>query len=141
MAANVSDRNGRALEYKLADTLSHEANFTLTKQAIAHNIRDYPKFQALPANLQTSYATASNKITSWIKQGISATTLATVDRLVDDPNSVADIVITTNTTTLQISLKHNHQARQHLKKMKQSSCCILIFNYFYILNIKLFCKS
>jgi hypothetical protein len=123
MATNVSDRNGRALEYKLADTLSHEANFTLTSQAIAHNIRDYPKFQALPANLQTSYATASNKITSWIKQGISATTLATLDRLVDDPNSVADLVITTNTTTLQISLKHNHQALKHPRPYSFAQYC------------------
>lgn len=123
MATNVSDRNGRALEYKLADTLSHEANFTLTAQAIAHNIRDYSKFQALPANLQTSYATASNKITSWIKKKISATALATVDRLVDNPNSVADLVITTNTTKLEISLKHNHQALKHPRPYSFAQYC------------------
>jgi hypothetical protein len=123
MATNVSDRNGRALEYKLVDTLSTKPGFSLTAQAIAHNSRDFPKFQALPANLKTAYTSASNTITNWVIQNINSNSPAEVDRLIDDPNSVADVVVSTGKITLELSLKHNHQALKHPRPYSFAQFC------------------
>ena len=123
MATNISDRNGRALEYKLVDTLSAQPNFSLTAQAVAHNSRDLPKFQALPSTLKTAYTSASNTIVTWVIQNIKSNSPALVDRLIDDPNSVADVVITTSSNTLELSLKHNHQALKHPRPYSFAQFC------------------
>lgn len=123
MATNVSDRNGRALEYKLVDTLGAQQNFILTAQAIAHNNRDFPKFQALPSNLKIAYTSASNTIVAWIIQNINTNSSALVDRLTDNPNTVADVVITTGSRTLELSLKHNHQALKHPRPYSFAQFC------------------
>lgn len=123
MATNNSDRNGRALEYKLVDTLRGQPNFLLTAQAIAHNNRDLPKFQSLPSDLKGAYTTASNKIVNWVIQNINTNNSILVDRLIDDPNSVADVVITTSANKLELSLKHNHHALKHPRPYSFAQFC------------------
>jgi hypothetical protein len=113
MAINISDRNGRALEYAITTDLVKASSYaSLTLRAISDNARDLPKFQLLSSALQKDYLTASTKISTWVNAqfGIDS---KVIDRLPDLASSVADIEIKSKTKTLLLSVKHNHFALKH----------------------------
>jgi len=113
MATNISDRNGRALEYAITiDLVKAGSNASLTTRAISDNARDLPKFQQLPPALQNDYLTASIKISTWVNAQFGSDSRV-VDRLPDLKSSVADISVKSNAKTLLLSVKHNHLALKH----------------------------
>lgn len=125
MVVNNSDRNGRALEYAVVIELSKLPNSTLTNRAITNNVRDKIKFdqisQASP-QLQQQFITAAKKISSWISSQFLNQAI-TIDRLPDSSTSVTDIAITSPTTKLEISLKHNHLALKHPRPYSIAQAC------------------
>lgn len=123
MATNVSDRNGRALEFRLAEILSQQKSYSLTQRAIEYNNRDKSKYLSIPTSLQNDYSTASNKICNWLSTLIPSNTSALVDRLGDEADSVDDIVITTPSSSIHLSLKHNHHALKHPRPYSFAQFC------------------
>jgi len=123
MAENISDRNGRALEYILCIEISKLNNFNLTTQASTLNDRDKEKYLSLPTNLQNDYKQASVTITNWINTLFSNTNNAIVDRLIDTPDNPSDFVISDSNKKLSISLKHNHEALKHPRPYSFAQAC------------------
>jgi hypothetical protein len=123
MANNNSDRNGRALEYKIANTLGKNKNFELTDQCAMLNERDFHKFQDLSSELQNNFEIASNKITNWIAAKVLKNFPVQVERINDSPNVVADIAIIGKGASLNLSIKHNHHALKHPRPYSLAQSC------------------
>ena len=123
MAENVSDRNGRALEYVVAVELEKSSGFKLTQQSILLNSRDKDKFQSLPNELKNSYQIASTKISYWAKSLFVNHTNVTIERLNDNPDDPSDFILTSNNFKISISLKHNHEALKHPRPYSFAQAC------------------
>lgn len=123
MAINISDRNGRALEYAISRELVNTGlPASLTPRAVSDNLRDASKFTALPASLQTQYQQASAKVAQWASRQFLNQQII-VDRLPDLANSVTDISIQSASKTIDLSVKHNHQALKHPRPYSLAQFC------------------
>jgi hypothetical protein len=123
MATNISDRNGRALEYAITTELQSAGySAVLTTRAVNDNVRDFPKYQAMPATLQKQYKQASVKIAHWVN-GQIGNQKTVIDRLPDLANSVTDITIKSVSQTIELSVKHNHQALKHPRPYSLAQFC------------------
>ncbi|MFA5340114.1 MAG: HaeIII family restriction endonuclease [Candidatus Omnitrophota bacterium] len=115
---NVSDRNGRALEYKIIDFLcSGNSNFkvTLTDQAKVAQGRDKQKYLKLSDKLKESYIKAASIIHNWLLSIIKEKEVL-IDRLSDNSakkGDVTDIRISWKDQGVNLSIKHNHSALKH----------------------------
>lgn len=123
MIVNISDRNGRALEYKVALALSNVPNFKLSTQAQLDNQRDISKFTSLPLSLQNSYDQASQRIATWVAKTTNTNGNVLVDRLGDEADDVSDIRLTYGSSELNLSLKHNHHALKHPRPYSFAQFC------------------
>ena len=123
MTENVSDRNGRALEYIVAVELEKLRGFNLTNQSKLLNERDKEKFLSLPTSLKLSYQDASLKISKWAESLFSANTIVNVDRLNDNPDDPSDFILSSNNSKISISLKHNHEALKHPRPYSFAQAC------------------
>ena len=121
MSKNTSNRNGRALEYKVSLALAAIPNFSLTSRALADNQRDAPKFAELPTLLQARYTTGSQKIAEWAQQQIQGN--VSIDRLADEAHDVTDIRLSSNQVELNLSVKHNHKALKHPRPYSFAQAC------------------
>jgi hypothetical protein len=130
MTENVSDRNGRALEYIVAIELEKLRGFNLTNQSKLLNERDKDKFLSLPSSLKTSYQDASLKISKWAESLFSANANVTVDRLNDNPDDPSDFILLSNNSKISISLKHNHEALKHPRPYSFAQACGYVKNSF-----------
>ena len=117
MAVNISDQNGRALEYAIVKHLKTQYDVTLTEQALDSQVRDKPKFDDLPPKLKTLYVQSSPKIGNWIKEKKAIDYDTTLDRPTDEEakrGDVTDIRLTfKDESFMNLSIKHNHDAAKH----------------------------
>lgn len=123
MTRNVSDRNGRALEYIVAIELQKLNGFRLTNQSERLNCRDREKFDSLPVTLQQLYQDASLNISRWVESLFPPGSNVIVDRPNDNPGNPSDFILKSNNQTLLISLKHNHQALKHPRPYSLAQAC------------------
>lgn len=123
MSENVSDRNGRALEYIVAVELEKLRGFSLTTQSKILNNRDEDKFLSLPSSLKASYKDASLKISTWAESLFSANDNVKVDRPNDNPDDPSDFILVSNNSKISISLKHNHEALKHPRPYSFAQAC------------------
>ncbi len=123
MTENVSDRNGRALEYIIAIELEKLRGFTLTSQTRLLNGRDKDKFLSLPSSLKSHYQDAALKISKWAETLFSSNANVTVDRLNDNPDDPSDFILLSNNSRVSISLKHNHEALKHPRPYSFAQAC------------------
>lgn len=123
MAENISDRNGRALEYLISIEIEKLPNFSLSNQSLALNNRDKQKYDSLPDVLKNSYDLAAIKIASWVSSKFSLSEMVVINRLNDDSSNVADIVFNSQINEIQISLKHNHEALKHPRPYSFAQSC------------------
>ena len=130
MTENVSDRNGRALEYNVAIELENLRGFNLTDRCKSLNERDREKFLSLPSSLKTSYQDASLKISKWAESLFSENADVTVDRLPDNPDDPSDFILSSNDSKISISLKHNHEALKHPRPYSFAQACGYVKNSF-----------
>lgn len=123
MAVNISDRNGRALEFAIAVEISNLPRFSLSNQSITLNLRDAAKFDSLPDTLKQHYQEAAIKLAQWIKSKFAPSDNVIIERLNDSANSVADIVFKSSNSQIEVSLKHNHEALKHPRPYSLAQAC------------------
>jgi hypothetical protein len=123
MGENVSDRNGRALEYAVTVALKEHAHYSLSESAVYANRRDQPKFDALPTNLKVAYENAARKITAWTASIFHGEKTVIVERLDDDASDPTDILIASDSRSIKLSLKHNHSALKHPRPYSFAQFC------------------
>jgi len=115
---NISDRNGRALEYKIIDFLcGGESSFkvTLTSRGKVDQLRDRRKFLSLPEGLKESYEKTVPIVHDWLLKIIIGKEIE-IDRLSDNEakkGDVTDIRISEKGREVNLSIKHNHSALKH----------------------------
>jgi len=125
---NISDRNGRALEYKIVDFLrSNKSKFnaTLTPQAMSDLKRDFQKYKKLPPNLKTSYELCSTAIHNWLLTILPDKNII-IHKHTDQEaklGEIADISITSAKKTINLSIKHNHTAIKHQRPSTTAMQC------------------
>jgi len=122
MPDNISDRNGRALEWAIAIELQRRG-VRLTPRAVAQNTRDAGKFATLDATLQRHYRWAAEKVSAWSLVKMTGADNLTTDRLDDEAGEVADIVLTDGRVSLPLSIKHNHEALKHPRPYSLAQAC------------------
>jgi RNA polymerase sigma-70 factor, ECF subfamily len=92
MIKNISNRNGRALEYKIIDYLQSESglNVTLTERAENSQARDLNNFNALSEGLKQSYVRCAELVSSWLIEKLDGNNVE-VDRLSDQDAVAGDV--------------------------------------------------
>ena len=133
MNNNISNRNGRALEYIITkEIIRNHPGATLTSRAITDQHRDISKFNQLSNSQQAHYLSSASKIVNWLSSSYNITnTKITVDRL---PHTAArggnptDINIMFNNGQVNLSIKHNHRAVKHQRPSALAQQCGFIKN-------------
>ena len=123
MNTNISDRNGRALEYCLSSYIIRADNYHLSNESILANSRDEAKFHSLPINLQQSFKSASTRISKWIYKQLDGNQFVSVIRLTDSSSDPSDFLLAGDVKSLRISLKHNHEALKHPRPYSFAQYC------------------
>ncbi|MDD4980784.1 MAG: HaeIII family restriction endonuclease [Candidatus Omnitrophica bacterium] len=125
---NISDRNGRALEYKIIDYLiSGQSKFkvVLSQQAKSDQLRDISKYESLPIELKSNYSKTAVMIHNWLLNLISCKEIF-VDKNTDESGKkgdVTDISIVFGDKTINLSVKHNHSALKHQRPPTTAIWC------------------
>ena len=117
MTENISDRNGRALEYSIVKHLFTRYKVKLTPQAIKDQGRDEHKFDELPLKLKKIFIDSSVKIGGWLSENWEINGNILLDRLGDDKAKEGDVtdirLIFPDKSRINLSIKHNHDAVKH----------------------------
>ena len=121
MASSVSNDNGRALEFAVTRQLDlGGATLTATAQ---HHQAEYKKyFDIMVPKLKSEFIVASERIVKWVDTTVS-TVGSTVDKSLDSDPGVADVLVTAGSKTLNLSLKHNHDALKHQRPHALAQQC------------------
>lgn len=118
MAENISDRNGRALEFAIVRVLINKIpNLKLLGSTVVDQQRDSAKFAALSAQQQAHFVDSAEAVFKWLanKENLHANPI-TLERLSDDAakkGDVTDIRLTFAGEKVNLSVKHNHTALKH----------------------------
>lgn len=120
---NISDRNGRALEYCVTLELSKLDNFHLSTDSVSMNYRDQGKFSDLPNPLKAKFEAASISIKNWLSSSLDAKHEYTINRLNDSASNPADIEVFSKSNKISLSLKHNSVALKHPRPYSLAQFC------------------
>lgn len=120
MAENISDRNGRALEFKIVDFLLQKLpHLTMLGNTYIDQQRDSSKFSDLPHIQQSHFIKSAEKIFLWLEKLTENTITyspSSIERLTDDAakkGDVTDIRLIVDGKVINLSIKHNHTALKH----------------------------
>jgi len=113
MTSNISDRNGRALEYIISKRISESNLIVSTRRTIFNNSRDKAKYDQLPNELKQEFLRSADFISTWVLKKFENSSNILLDRQDDASGSVADIILSSQSTNINLSIKHNHQAYKH----------------------------
>lgn len=125
---NISDRNGRALEYKIIDYLIGEQSkfkVILGEQAKSDQQRDIFKYESLPVELKNSYSKTAVIIHNWLLGLIDCKEIF-IDKNTDASGKrgdVTDIRIVFGGRKVNLSVKHNHSALKHQRPPTTAIWC------------------
>lgn len=113
--SSSSNDNGRSLEYLITDALSKVRGSKLTTRTLADQARDSATVRGIDAKLRVSFTKAAGLVTPWMLNeiGIRGGAAFDVDRHSDSDPGVADITIKRGSSSLGVSVKHNHDALSH----------------------------
>lgn len=134
---NISDQNGRALEYKIVEQICR-VGFQIDEATARDQKRDMEKYNALNDILKGRYEKAAIKVEEWLDNefSIRLSKLKKLKRLKDNESkkgNVSDISIQLDNNEINLSIKHNHSAIKHqrpsalplqLGYTKDSKACI-----------------
>ena len=114
---SISNLNGRLLEYVIVSNLKNKLGdeCTLTQNSINSNLRDINKLHEVDKELLNHFKKYSPLISNWIIENFSERPV-TIDRLGDGSGvkgDVTDIRLTSNVSTLNISIKNNNVSIKH----------------------------
>lgn len=118
MAVNISDKNGRALEYYIVASICKSYKVKLSDAAIRDQERDKVKFDDLEDHLRIRFGKAAISILVWLedKFHLKNSKEILLDRLADGASvegDVTDIRIIADGSNINLSIKHNHSAIKH----------------------------
>jgi len=117
MAENISDRNGRALEFAIVSVFIKKIpNLALLANTLADQQRDGVKFAALPEQQQAHFINSAETIFTWLAKKYVIHTGTTLERLSDNAakkGDVTDIRLVIAGEVVNLSVKHNHAALKH----------------------------
>lgn len=118
MAENISDRNGRALEFAIVTVLIKKMpTMMLLANTLADQQRDRVKFAALSEQQQAHFISSAESIFAWLSKKYAINTgKITLERLTDDAakkGDVTDIRLIIAGEKVNLSIKHNHTALKH----------------------------
>lgn len=114
----ISNTLGRAFEYALcAKIVSSFSNISFTYRTIEEQEKEKHYFNSLSIEEKANYDISTSKICSdWLDSKLIPSINYTLDRLPDSAGvsgDVTDIRIQNSDITINISLKHNHNALKH----------------------------
>lgn len=114
----ISNTLGRAYEYALCKNIqSLFSNVSFTDRALEEQSKDVSHYKSLSESEKQAYDLSASKIcNNWLNSKILSTQNYLLDRLPDSAGvngDVTDIRIQNDSSTLNISLKHNHNALKH----------------------------
>lgn len=116
---SLSNDNGRALEYTIVNSvLNKYPNSIVDFETQSDQKRDLTKYNDLNDELKKEYNDASIKILNWLdkKLCLSVDSILKIKRFSDDKakkGDVTDIQIIGNEESVNLSIKHNHNALKH----------------------------
>jgi hypothetical protein len=119
MAENISDRNGRALEFAIVRVLVNKIpNIKLLGGTLVDQQRDSAKFSALSEQQQAHFINSAEAVFTWLTKKQLPLNLGnnSIERLTDDAakkGDVTDIRLRIAGEVINLSVKHNHQALKH----------------------------
>lgn len=128
MARNISNQNGRALEYKIVDfLLSKKSKFSvsLSRQAEKDQQRDIENYKKLPEKLRVGYGKCAEVVHDWLLEVLPTKEVA-LNKLTDQEakkGDVTDIQILCKGKALNLSIKHNHKALKHQRPPTTANWC------------------
>ena len=128
MARNISNKNGRALEYQIIRYINSsisQFSVTLTNRAVRDQERDKLKFDTLIQDLKISYQKCAVIVHNWLRERLNSTEI-TIDRLPDSAakeGDITDIRIKSGTQVINLSIKHNHSALKHQRPPTTAERC------------------
>lgn len=128
MAENISDRNGRALEFIIVDILIKKIpNIALLRNTNLDQKRDSVKFNELSDHQKSYFIKSADNVFTWLtgKDDFNLSNV-TIERLTDDAakkGDVTDIRIITSGNIINLSIKHNHLALKHQRPSAIASQC------------------
>jgi hypothetical protein len=121
MVPSASNDNGRALEFAVTWKLDLDGG-KLTSTAQRHQVAYKKYFDALLPRMNTEFTIASERIAKWLNS-IFLITGSTVDKSLDSDPGAADLIVTSGSKILKLSLKHNHDALKHQRPHALAQQC------------------
>ncbi len=126
MAENISDRNGRALEFAIVSVLlTKMPNSVVLGNTLADQQRDSVKFAALSEQQQAHFINSAEAIFTWLaKRQETHSDKISIERLSDDAakkGDVTDIRLIIAGEVINLSVKHNHKALKHQRPAATAS--------------------
>jgi hypothetical protein len=127
---NLSDRNGRALEYIIVEELEQKLpqnQVQLTSRAIQELQKNKQKYLSLSPTSQLIYKRCAARIYVWLEEEFSISSESlTVDLLPDKAGregDVTDIRILRSLPQINLSVKRNHKALKHQRPASTAQHC------------------
>ncbi|MCG2710861.1 MAG: HaeIII family restriction endonuclease [Candidatus Omnitrophica bacterium] len=128
VAKNISNRNGRALEYDIVTYLISESSSfksVLTQQTKNDLARDESNYLELPESLRASYDKCAKIVHDWLLQFFNEKNIV-IHKITDNEakkGDVTDIPISNDDRAINISVKHNHSAVKHQRPPTTAKWC------------------
>ena len=130
MVENTSDQQGRALEYAVVQGIVEglpAGRLMMSAQARRDQERDVVKFNALAVQLKREYLKCAQDVFAWLDSRYSISTKTVrLHRLTDQDaraGDVTDIRIATDSETINLSVKHGHDALKHQRPPSTAQWC------------------
>ncbi|MDD1617456.1 MAG: HaeIII family restriction endonuclease [Methylococcaceae bacterium] len=126
MVKNISDRNGRALEFAIVNVLLEKIpNLISLGNTLLDQQRDSAKFEMLPDWQQAHFIKSAETVFAWLATK-STLDNASIERLTDDAakkGDVTDIRFISSGHVINLSIKHNHTALKHQRPGATAAQC------------------
>lgn len=130
ISKNVSNQYGRALEYAIVAEIVQrlpQSQVQLTPRADEAQQRDLRNYTNLKESMQQNYKRCANCVFNWLNASFSISNSSIqIDRLPDSASKqgdVTDIRISTASSTINLSVKHNHKALKHQRPSATAQHC------------------
>lgn len=127
MEVNISDANGRALEYAIVNALIKHSHCECFGCTSADQKRDKIKFEGLSISQQSFYESCAMEIIHWLEERFAQYGgITSIERFSDSvatAGDVTDIRVVFGAFPVNLSIKHNHDALKHQRPPTTAQRC------------------
>jgi len=125
--ADTSNNRGRALEYRICKEITTRfLGSALTERAKAANERDSAYYSSLPEAIRQDFGNCAHIVCEWLESKLPNQDHLTIDRLPDSKGvkgDPTDILISSGTFELRLSIKNNYPALKHQRLTRLPQQC------------------